>query len=103
MADLKNELQDIIENIGELTDSFYQQDNENGYLKLYTMLGDMTTVVDNLFLYNNNNKDLIFDDTKLIGGLTDAMNALEKKDTVLLADILQYDILEQFNQIVNQL
>lgn len=103
MTNLKKKLRNIIELISELTNIFYQQDNEKGYQKLDIFLEEMTIVVDNLFQYKENHKEFILDDAKLISNFTEAMNALEQKDTVLLADILQYEILEQLNQIANQL
>jgi hypothetical protein len=49
-----------------------------------------------------NNKDVLvyISEEQFNANLAEAMRALEKKDTILLADILKYEIGEMLNDIV---
>lgn len=99
MNNLKETLSTVIVNIEEVTDLFYKQKNNEGYTRLNSVLINMTNTVEQLFAYKLENNNVNIDENKLILTLTDAMHAMEKKDTVLLADILQYEIIEQFRSI----
>ena len=100
MNNLKDVLILAITKIEEVTDLLYKQKNNEGYALLNSALINVTAAIDQLFAYKIENNSLNIDENKLISNLTEAMHAMEEKDTVLLADILQYEIVEQFKTIV---
>lgn len=100
---MKELLLKTIEEIERVTDYFYKQHNQTGYSELDQVITDISLTIDKIFKYRSEKQTINFDEQKLIDTLTEAMNAMEGKDTILLADILQYDLLEQFQDIINQL
>lgn len=94
MEKLKEIIINIIEAIEITTNLFYQQKNQEGFTELegiIYLLNNMTNRVSELELEGNHvNIDII----KTNQILTDAMNALENLDTILLSDILNYELKE---------
>lgn len=66
----------LIREIEEVVNAFYQRKDKEGYEKLNGVLGKLMQV----------NNPLLVEKLML------ALSALEKRDTVLLADILNYEI-----------
>ena len=69
-------MSDLVIKIEEIVDLFYQQKEHEGYEKLGNLLGELILISRPLF------------SEKLLM----AMTALENRDVVLLADILNYEI-----------
>lgn len=92
------DVKSIVCEIDEIADLFYMQRNNEAYNKLN---GALVQISDILFKLSVD-KDIAIrvDINKLNEVLHDAMNAMEKKDSVLLADILQYELVEQFNNLI---
>ena len=63
----------------------------------------MAGLLDSLFSVKASQGKPEFDEKELVRLLTEAVNAMEAKDSVLLADILQYDFLDRMEQIAGQL
>jgi hypothetical protein len=63
----------------------------------------MTNAIDNLATYKNTNPGFAMDDKKIFSILSNAMEALESDDKVLLADILQYDFIEYIESLVEKM
>jgi len=103
MNNVKEILITTITKIEKVTDLFYKQKNTEGYAELNSTLLNITTAIDQLFEYKLENNSITIDENKLISNLTEAMHAMEEKDTILLADILQYEIMEQFKNIAKTL
>lgn len=101
--EIKKELQLALDHINKVTDSLYKQDVKNGYLQLNDAIGVITTAINSIFEYKKNNVDFVIDEKKIVETFSEALNAMENKDTILLADILQYEVSEQFNHILEQL
>ncbi len=100
MKEIKNNLNEIIHEINDVSNYLYQQKLNQGYTKLNVTLANITNVVDDVYLYMKEN-NLAFDENRLVSNLTLAMKAMEGKDSVLLADILVYEIAEQLKEIEN--
>lgn len=100
---MKKLLLKTIEEIERVTDYFYKQQNQTGYSELDQVITDISLTIDTIFKYRLEKQTINFDEQKLIATLTEAMKAIEGKDSILLADIFQYDLLEQFHDIINQL
>lgn len=100
---MKKLLLKTIEEIERVTDYFYKQQNQTGYSELDQVITDISLTIDTIFKYRLEKQTINLDEQKLIATLTEAMKAIEGKDSILLADIFQYDLLEQFHDIINQL
>ena len=83
-----NELQIELE---EITGSFYQRNNSIGYQKLIPFIDSLTGIVDEISLIDPT-PELIDKKDKMTSVLNVAMEAMINKDTILLADILKYDL-----------
>ncbi|WMJ90227.1 hypothetical protein [Anaerocolumna sp. MB42-C2] len=103
MEDTEKIIQTAILAIEEVTVLFYQQQENLGYNKLNLTLNKIELALNEIFRLKNDNNEIQIDEQKIIGRLSDAMEALAIKDSVLLADILQYEIAEQFKNIIEQL
>lgn len=94
MESLKEINKNVIDKIEIATNLFYQQKNQEGFTQLegiIYLLNNITNRVSELELEGSHvNIDII----KMNQILTDAMNALENLDTILLSDILNYDLKE---------
>ena len=100
METRKKQIQLIIDNIQDVVDLFYQQNNAEAFEKFGNIIGDMTNVVDMLAAYKNEHSDFDLDETKIYNILNEVMRALEAGDTVLMADILQYDFVEYIGELL---
>lgn len=102
MALTIDKLDDVIETIDVNTDLFYQNKIDEGYKNLDNTLGKISGIINDVIMYQEESgKDT--QGEKIISILTEAMKALENKDALLLADILQYDLKELFEEIRNEL
>jgi hypothetical protein len=89
----------VIREIVDVTDELYQEKLNQGYNKLNNTLSNIINLADELFALSKENK-IEFNEQRFLGNLTNAMKAMEEKDTVLLADILVYDISRQLLEII---
>ena len=103
MEDTEKIIQTAILAIEEVTVLFYQQQENLGYNKLNPALNKIELALNEIFRLKNDNNEIQIDEQRIIGRLSDAMEALAIKDSVLLADILQYEVAEQFKNIMEQL
>lgn len=101
--DLKTQMEQIMQQIDHVTELFYQQKEQEGYSALNDLLSNLATSIDVLYQYKQQHEEIAFDEQEFQAALVDAMNALEEKDTVLLADVLKYDIYEKYEAVVEQL
>lgn len=100
MNTMKNKIKEVIELIKVTTDYFYQQKDNLAYNTLNIVLEKLINIVDEL---NQVNANIDFDENKFNEDLRDTLNALENKDTVLLSDILVYEVTEQLQAILEML
>ena len=103
MMDLKQAVQKLSEAIGKTTELFYTQKEAEGYRAFGLLLEPMSGLLDSLFSVRAVQGKPEFDEKELVQLLNDAVNAMEARDSVLLADILQYDFLDRLEQIAGQL
>lgn len=103
MPELKDMLKVAINDVKSTTDLFYQQKEHDAYVKFNTALESISSVVEKLFFMYNETGFPEFSQEDFMLNLNNAMNALQEKDAVLLADVLQYDLLEQFEKILKQI
>ncbi len=98
MDELKNNILLVLTEIEQISDHLYQQKFNKGYDGLNSTLGKIMDITDRLFALSDAGL-LLFDGQRLIDNLTGAMNAMEEKDSVLLADILIYEIAGQLKEL----
>ncbi len=96
---LTEQIRLVIREIVEVADCLYQEKLNMGYEKLNITLNNIMKVADSLFALSKENK-LSFEEKRLIENLTNAMKAMEEKDSVLLADILVYEIGGQLLEVI---
>lgn len=75
------------EELEQVTELFYQQKSKEGYERLQVLLADIS-------LYVSGVQDEE-QQQELLETLTEALDAMEQRDTTLLADILKYELLEK--------
>lgn len=86
----KQEVQKVIDEIGQVTELFYQENFSEGYGKLTGLLRQIMALTAG-----------ISDEAEQAGFveiLKPALEAMEAKDATLLADILQYDLVAKLEE-----
>lgn len=101
MENLKSLIEGTTKKIEEATDLFYQHQDHKGYLKLDETIGQLMELADGLREVVAENPEI--EVQEFLSVLAEAMSALEDRDTVLLSDILQYDLIDQLQVIKDQL
>ena len=101
------QLKDSIENTIEMVDStatlFYQQKNQEGLQVLEPVLSNIIDTINRIQNYQMNSDTNGFDHQIFNVVLTEAMKAIEKKDLVLFADILTYEVNDMLLEFINRL
>ena len=90
-----------IECVKEVTELFYQQKKEEGLEKLNNATSMMMESIELIIKQKDNGIEI--NEEKILSSLRDSMEALEKGDFVLVADILQYDFLEYIEEILDNI
>lgn len=103
MDKLVEEINALTLKLDTVSDFFYQQKEAEGYQGVNLILKDIEVCFTKVLQYKAENGNLEFDEKNFIKTLGDCISALEQKDTVLLADILNYDIKEAFTDLSEQL
>lgn len=98
---MKNSIEATINSIDEVTELFYQQKDKEGYVKFEETLNFLVLILDSM--ENDKEGNFNIDHQGFNEKLVEAMKALEEKDTVLLADILKYEISEMLDDLASNL
>ena len=99
LDNLKKMLANVLDEIGVITDLLYKQEIKVAYEKFNTVLVELADVIDSIFAYRIENEKSNIEIDSLVTKLSEALQAMEAGDTVLLADILRYEIVEQLREI----
>ena len=89
-----------LEEVKESVALFYQQKTGEALQQFDAVLGKVMAMVDTLFAYKEANEGFALDEEKVKSALTEAMGALEERDMILLADIIQYDFVEYVEELL---
>lgn len=100
MSTEKIQISNTVEKINNVLELFYQQKDKEAFDKFETVILEISKAVDELEQYKNKHCDFDVDEIKICNILTEAMNALQEKDNILMADILQYDFVEYLSELV---
>lgn len=95
-------IDDTIQAIDINTELFYQNKIDEGYRKLDSTLGKISFVIEDIIRYQEQSGQDV-KAKRFVEILTEAMRALENKDALLLADILQYDLKEMLEDVKEEL
>lgn len=98
LLEKKEFIADIIKDIDVVADLFYQDKEKQGYHELTLLLTKLNSFIEFLIAEKDTIEKTRQD--KLLRVMTQAMNAMEEKDIVLLSDILQYELKEQLEDII---
>lgn len=90
----------VCEKIDVMTELLYQENVTEGYSILNTVIAQMDQLINHISAYQTKTSQTIVDEQKLLGSVGEAFQAMEEKDIVLLADIFNYDIKEQLEQLI---
>jgi hypothetical protein len=91
---LKKDIVEVIEKIEQTTGFFYQQKYQEGYQLLDNTLNSLSVLMDQISVYSSENNEIKIEEQRLNSILSEAMKALEQSDTILLSDILKYELEE---------
>ncbi len=99
----KGSVRSIKEKIEIISNLLYQQNQNEAFSQLLVLINELSILSTHLF--GQENEDILsnVEQNRLLSTLNEAMNALEKKDGVLLADILNYDLTDLLNELEKQL
>lgn len=100
MAELKEQIEQIEQQIDNVSELFYQQKNQAAYNQLEDIIINVAKVIETVYAQNPDNPDVMEKINKLTLTLRETMEAMENKDTILLADMLKYEILEVLQTIL---
>lgn len=103
MSKEKELVKKVLENIKESIDLFYQQKTEEALQQFGVVLEKVMTMVDTLFQYKEEHERFPIDEEKVKSSLTEALAALEEKDMILFADIIQYDFVEYIEDLAQSM
>lgn len=99
---IRNDIEELNELINGLTDCFYQQKITEGYSKLEVMYPKLILIIDEIGLLEKNN-DIVESINNITDILNNTLQVLEKKDYILLSDILKYDLMAELKYLSNKL
>ncbi len=99
MENIKEQLEQNITDINEIIEMFYQQKTQEAYLKLDPVLGKLLSAIDAVVAYQQEHTEVEIDVNALTGALKEALSAIEEKDSILMADVLKYELIEKLEAI----
>lgn len=100
MAELKEQIQQLEQQIDTVSELFYQQKDSEGYSQLDAVVVNVAKVIETVYTANPGDEAAIEKIDKLTTVLHETMGAMEDKDTILLADMLKYEILEVLQSLI---
>lgn len=93
----------VLEDVKESIDLFYQQKTGEALQQFGLVLEKVMDMVDTLFQYKEEHDEFALDEDRVKNSLTEALTALEEKDMILFADIIQYDFVEYIEELVQSM
>lgn len=103
MENLKDKIETIIRETDSIVEMFYQQKTREAYNQLDLVLGEIMNIVEPLQIYQTENPRKELDMDGLLNAFKEALSAMEERDTILIADVLKYEIGEKLEKIVMQI
>ena len=97
---LKNVIMEATKAIEDNTSLFYQQKNKEAYEMLDSTLTLLIGTTNKILDLKNENKEIKIDGHEINIVLENSMKAIEVSDTILLSDILLFDLKPLLEQII---
>ena len=101
MDELKNNINNVIKEIDDVVELFYQQKTKDAYTQLDQVLGKLLQVVDPIHSYSVEHPEAEINAEDLTESLKETLSAMEEKDAILTADVLKYEVNEKLEMIMN--
>lgn len=92
MENVKLDIMNAIESIDGTTTIFYKQDEKRGFQMLEGTVIKLTKAIESILLYKSKGDSQIVDGEKLNEVLDGLSNAIELRDTILISDMLEYEL-----------
>lgn len=103
MENLQDMIRGVIQETDEVVEMFYQQKVQEAYTRLDFVTQDMLKAIEVIFQYKAENENLDIDENSLLDSLKEVVSAIEEKDSILVADVLKYEVIERLEAILEQL
>ncbi len=103
MEELKKSVMNIVNELRAVAIKLYQMKESEGYSDFAGLIGEMSQLVTTIFTEKSQGNELMFHETEFLQKLTLAVKALEDRDTIMLADILYYELNPQLLELSNYL
>jgi|SRR5690606_22841012 hypothetical protein len=94
----KDEITQVLNKIDTTTELFYQNRQQEGFEALFEIINLLSVIIDKIGKDQADGHAIPLQTEKLNGILLEALGALEQKDTVLLSDILKYELVEALEE-----
>lgn len=95
MGNIKEKIEQNINEINEVVEMFYQQKTQEAYAQLDPVLGHLLGAIDAIVAYQQEHAEIEIDVNGLTEALKEALSAMEEKDAILMADVLKYEVIEK--------
>ena len=103
MSKEKKQVIKMTDDLQEVLDLFYQQNDHEAFAKFEGILEEIAKTIDNLAEYKKKHLEFEMDEKKIYNIFDEAMQALQVKDNVLMSDIFQYDFIEYINELLDEM
>ncbi|SET23332.1 hypothetical protein [[Clostridium] polysaccharolyticum] len=92
---------ELLNEIDEMTELFYQNKVQEGFLALNVFIEKLEKLLAEISSYQIESNRKVVDEEKLLSSVKEAFKAMQEQDSVLLADLFSYDIKEQLEQVLD--
>lgn len=90
---MKEQISEVLAQLDAVATCFYQQKAGEGYELLEAAIAKLSSLMEQLLTKYAKSEVISRNCSEMMEDFGEAIHALEKKDTVLLADILTYDLM----------
>lgn len=103
MENIKQQIEQNIEEVDAVVELFYQQKTQEAYSQLDSVLGKLMAVIEMVAAYQQEHTEVEIDITGLTDALKEALSAMEERDAILMADVLKYEVIEKLEALIENL
>lgn len=100
MNNIKKMIQDIDFDIERVVEEFYQQKTQDAYQHLTGTIEKMLVLVDKIAMIQKEQIENAIDGADLLNALKETVSAMEEKDSILVADVLKYEVQEKLKNLM---
>lgn len=94
---IRDMISEVITLLQTISDNFYQRQDKEAYSKLDTVIEKLSALMEQLLTDYQSNPQVVASCNQMLSSFAEALQALQIKDTILLADILTFEIKERLN------